>query len=297
MDRYLNETNQQSNKLIVMNLKNIIFSLSILMFSLPAVNAQISVKKIIKDTERSINKRVDRGIERGVDDALDNAEDEVRGRNKGKRDKDKGTYDDGDRVEVIKEVLPFNFKGNLTLSIDGSGSIENNLIQVAADDYEMAVRPMLVKKPNNLMIYDKQDEAVTKVNVELYDDKALKEYHEYEVYEERKTKTEYERTSEIKEIESYIARKYIVDGDDYEGTVWLSAEVDLEYDLFASLMEFQRLDLGTMYGFPLEMHISFKNGDTMDYMVKEIEEGDPDKILFDVSDYEVIDMTDLKSGN
>ena len=62
-------------------------------------------------------------------------------------------------------------------------------------------------------------------------------------------------------------------------------------------MEFQRLDLGTAYGFPLEMHITYKSGDTMDFFVKSVEDGNPDKALFDVKSYDLIDMTDLKSGN
>lgn len=278
-----------------MKIKSIILAALIILFGFQPVFSQIDLKKIAKSTERSINKRIERGIDRSVDDALDNAEDEVRGKNK--RKKDKGTYDEDNSVTVIKEVIPFSFTGNLVVSIDGSGTIDNNLIKLAADDYEMAVRPMLVKKPNNLMIYDKQSEAVTKINTDLYENNALKEYHEYEVYNEKRTETEMERTSDIKEIEGFIARKYIVEGDDYEGTMWLSAEVDLDYDLFSSLMEYHRLDIGTMYGFPLEMHISYKNGDTMDYMVKSIEEGSVDKQLFDVSEYELIDMTDLKSGN
>ena len=260
-------------------------------------SCQIDLKKIAKETERSVNRRIERGIERGVDNTLDNAEDTVRGRNKNRKKNKKGEYIETNEVKVIKEVTPFTFSGNLTIQIDGEGSIDNNLIKLVTDKYDMAVRPMLVKKPNNLMIYDKQTDAVTKINTELYEDKALKEFLNLEPYDAKKTKTELERTSDIKEIETYIARKYLVDGDDYEGEVWLSAEVDLDYDLFAALMEYQKLDLGSMYGFPLEMHITFKNGDNLDYFVKSIEDGNPDKALLDVSDYELIDMTDLKSGN
>ena len=257
--------------------------------------AQINLKNIVKDAERSINRRVERGVENKVDDVLDGAEDRVRGK---KNKKDSGEkYDSNGEVKIIKEVLPFTFSGNLTINIQGTGNVENNLIKVVSDDYDMAVRPMLVKKPHNLIIYNKRDEAATKINTELYDDKALKEFHSYELYNSSSTKTELERTSDIKEIDGYISRKFIVDGDDYEGTVWLSAEVDLDYDLFASLMEFQRLDIGAMNGFPLEMHISYKNGDTMDFFVKSIENGNPDKALFDIKSYELIDMTDLKSGN
>lgn len=278
-----------------MKIRSIILFAALFSCSLPSSFGQINLKKIVKDTERSINRRVERGIERGVDDALDGAEDEVRGRNKKRKKSD--TYDESSSTTVIREVIPFSFEGNVMVSIDGTGSLESNLIKLSTEKYEFAVRPMLVKRPNNLMIYNKEEESVTKVNTDLYEDKVLKEFHDYEPVVASKTKTELERTSDIKEIQGYIARKFIVDGDDYEGTVWLSAEVDMDYDLFASLMEFQPLDLGNINGFPLEMHISFKNGDTMDYMVKEIDEGEADSSLFDVSDYDMIDMTDLKSGN
>lgn len=259
------------------------------------MSAQINVKSIIKDAERSVTRRTERAIENKIDDSLDNAEDKLRGKNK---KKDKGeAYDSNGETRIIKEVLPFNFSGNLTISIEGTGNVDDNLIKVVSDKYDLAVRPMLVKKPHNLIIYNKQEEAATKINTELYDDKALKEFHTYEIYEANKTKTEFERTSDIKEIDGFIARKYLLDGNDYEGLVWLSAEVDLDYDLFASLMEFQRLDIGTSYGFPLEMHITYKSGDTMDFFVKSVEDGNPDKALFDVKSYDLIDMTDLKSGN
>ncbi len=278
-----------------MNLKTII-SISFCLFIFASASGQINLKNIVKDVERSINNRTERAIENKVDDVLDNAEDKVRGRNKKKKN-DGERYNSNGETKVIKEVLPFNFSGNLTINIDGTGNVEDNIITVVSDKYDMAVRPMLVKKPHNLIIYNKQEEAATKINTELYEDKALKEFHMYEQYEANNTKTEMERTSDIKEIEGFIARKYVVDGDDYEGVVWLSAEVDLDYDLFASLMEFQRLDLGTMYGFPLEMHITYKSGDTMDFFVKSVEEGNPDKALFDTKSYDLIDMTDLKSGN
>ena len=277
-----------------MNFKSIA-ALLFCSFLITQMSAQINVKSIIKDAERSVTRRTERAIENKIDDSLDNAEDKLRGKNK---KKDKGeAYNTNGETKVIKEVLPFNFSGNLTISIEGTGSVDDNLIKVVSDKYDLAVRPMLVKKPHNLVIYNKQEEAATKINTELYDDKALKEFHVYDKYEASKTKTEFERTSDIKEIDGFIARKYIVDGNDYEGLVWLSAEVDLEYDLFASIMEFQRLDLGNAYGFPLEMHITYKSGDTMDFFVKSIEDGNPDKALFDVKSYDLIDMTDLKSGN
>ena len=278
-----------------MNLKTLFLLLTLSSLSLTVGSAQIDLKKIAKDTERSINNRVERGIERSVDGALDGAEDKVRGKNKKKK---KGSQEEAtNTVTVIKEVLPFNFSGNVTISIEGSGEVENNLIKVVSDKYQMAVRPMLVKKPHNLMIYDKQIESITKINTELYDDKALKEFHTYEKYDSKKTKTEFTKTSDIKEVMGFIARRYEVEGDDYEGEIWLSAEVDLDYDLFASLMQYQRLDLGTMHGFPLEMYIEFNNGETMDLTIKEIQDGEPEKNLFDVDGYELVDMTDLKSGN
>lgn len=283
--------------LCLMNTKTFSLIAAVIFLCITTGNSQIDLKKIAKETERSVNRRIERGIERGVDNTLDNAEDTVRGRNKKKKKNKNGEYDESNEVKVIKDVTPFTFSGNLTIQIDGEGTIDDNLIKLVSDRYDMAIRPMLVKKPNNLMIYDKKTDAVTKINTELYEDKALKEYLNLEPHDPKKTKTEFERTSDIKEVETYIARKYLVDGDDYEGEVWLSAEVDLNYDLFAAIMEYQKLDLGYMYGFPLEMHITFKNGDTLDFFVKSIEDGNPDKALLDVSEYDLIDMTDLKSGN
>ena len=288
----------KNNKMLTnMNFRTLSLMLATLLLTITSSFAQIDLKKIAKETERSVNKRIERGIERGVDNTLDNAEDSVRGKKKKNKKNKRGESSDQSSVTIIKDVTPFTFSGNLTIQIDGEGTIDNNLIKVVSDKFDMAVRPMLIKKPNNLMVYDKKTDAVTKINAELYEDKALKEFLNSQPYDSKKTKTELERTSDIKEIDTYIARRYIVDGDDYEGEIWFSAEVDLDYDLFSALMEYAKLDLGSMHGFPLEMHLSFKNGDKMDFLVKSIEDGNPDEALLDVSEYELIDMTDLKSGN
>lgn len=281
-----------------MNPKSLSLFLAVFFFCFQSVSCQIDLNRIARETERSVNKRVERGIEKSVDKTLDNAESQVKGKKKSKKNnKSDEAYDESGKVQIIKEVSPFTFSGNIMITVDGTGNISSNLIKVASQDYLFSVRPLMIKKPNNLMIYDKEEESLTKINTELYEDKALKDFYEYELYDESKTKTKLERTSDIKEIEGYIARKYIVEGDDYNGIIWLSSEVDMDYDLFSSIMEMKRLDIGSGLGFPLEMHISFDSGDTMDFTVNTIEAGNPDKALFDVSAYEMIDMTDLKSGN
>ena len=62
-------------------------------------------------------------------------------------------------------------------------------------------------------------------------------------------------------------------------------------------MEYRALGIGTQYGFPLKLEIEFNTGDTFNFTVQDINTENPDYRILDVSEYELIDMTDLKSGN
>lgn len=258
-------------------------------------SSQINLKRIIRKTENSINKRITKNIDKGVDNILDEGEDQVKAKtSRKKKKKDKYGSKEKTKVVVEKEVNPFNFSGNLTIDVETNGWQKNNLIKVVTDKFNMAVRPMLVKEPNNLMIYNKEEESITKINNEKYDGQALKEYFVYEMDARAAKKTKVEKTSDIKDINGFVARKYLIKGKEYEGTAWLAPEIDLDFDLFAKIMNYKQLALGTKYGFPLEMSIEFDNGDTFEFNVSDLSDGSPDKMLFDVSEYEMIDMTDLK---
>lgn len=257
-------------------------------------SAQINLKRIIRKTENSINKRITKNIDKGVDNILDAGEDQVKDKTSKKKKKDKYSTKEKTKVIVEKEVVPFNFSGNITIDVETNGWQKNNLIKVVSDEFQMAVRPMLVKEPNNLMIYNKEEESITKINNEKYEGQALKEYFVYEQDAKAAKKTKIEKTSDIKDINGFVARKYIIDGKGYEGTAWLSPEVDIDFDLFSKIMNYKNLAIGTKYGFPLEMNLEFSNGDTLNFNVTDLSDGSPDKMLFDVSEYELIDMTDLK---
>ena len=283
-----------------MNLKSI-FSLVFLFSFVFMTNAQIDLSKIARDAKRSVNKRIDRNIDRAIDDTLDETEDVVRGKKKNKRgkgkDKDDDIYYEGDgEPRVIKEVIPNVFNGQFMITRDviGGEEDESNMYTIAMSEYETAIRPLMVKKPHNLIIYHKQEETQTTINNQMYEGKALKDWVSVNALAE-KSFAETERSDEIETIGGYIARKYVIDHKDYEGVIWFTKEIDADLGAINSLLELEELYLDPGLGFPLKMSLQYDDDRQVDFNVTDIrEEADPS--LFDLSSYKLVDMTDLEAG-
>jgi hypothetical protein len=281
-----------------MNLKSVLSIVFLFTFVFIS-NAQIDLSKIARDAKRSVNKRVDRNIDRGIDNTLDGAEDVVRGRNKKKKkgkDKDDDIYYEGDgEARIIKEVIPNAFNGQFMVTRDVEGAEEeSNMYTIALRQYETAIRPLMIKKPHNLIIYNKQDETQLTINNEMYSGKALKDWVSVPEISE-KSYAEAERTDEIETIGGYIARKYIIEHKEYEGVIWFTKEIDADISVINSLLEIDELYLDPGLGFPLRMTLEFDDDRTVTYNVTDIQE-ESDSSLFDISSYKLVDMTDLEAG-
>lgn len=262
-------------------------------------NAQIDLSKIASDAKRAVNKRIDRNIDRAIDNTLDETEDVVRGKKKKTRGKnsDDDIYYEGDGEDrIIKEVNPHSFLGQFMITRDVEGAEDqSNMYTIALSDYETLIRPLMVKKPHNLIIYNKQDETQTSINNEMYSGKALKDWVSVNPVAE-KSYAESERTDEIETIGGYIARKYLIEHKDYEGEIWFTKEIDAEIGVINSLLELEELFLDPGLGFPLRMSLTYDDDRKVDYNVTDIRE-DADPALFDLSSYKLVDMTDLEAGN
>lgn len=282
-----------------MNLRTLLTSLFLFSFVFIS-NAQIDLSKIARDAKRSVNKRVDRNIDRAIDNTLDETEDAVRGKRKRKRgskDKDDDIYYENDGKDlIVKEVNPNAFNGQflITRDVTGGDEDESNMYTIAMQQYETAIRPLMVKKPHNLIIYNKQEETQTTINNELYNGKALKDWTSVEEIAEKQY-AEVERTDEIETISGYIARKYNVDHKDYKGEIWFTKEIDAEIAVINTLLELESLSLDPGLGFPLRMTLEYDDDRIVSYSVTDIKE-EADQSLFDLSNYKLVDMTDLEAG-
>ncbi len=257
---------------------------------------QIDLGKIARDAKRTVNKRVDRNIDRAIDNTLDEAEDVVRGKNKKKKgDDDDYYYDENGEIVYVKEVIPNAFGGQFMITRDiENGEGQSNMYLVAMEEYETAIRPLMVKVPHNLIIYNKQDETKTTINNEKYEGKALKDWVIMDEVNE-KSFAEAERTDEIETIDGYIARKYTVEHKDYEGEIWFTKEIDADLRTIYYLLELADLELDPSLGFPLRMVLEFDDDHTETFNVTDIKE-ESDSNIFDISNYSLVDMTDLESG-
>lgn len=283
-------------KLSNMNLK-LLFSAALVLVFTGISHAQIDLGKIARDAKRSVNKRIDRNIDKGIDNTLDNTEDVIKGKKKKKKgQKDDDYYYDTDgKPTIVKEVIPHSFGGSFMISRDiEEGNEENNMYLIAMDKYETAIRPLMVKKPHNLIIYNKEEETQTSINTEKYEGKALRDWVMMEDVKVSKL-AEAERTDEIESIEGYVARKYIIEHRDYEGIIWFTKEIDADLRVINHLLEITDLQLDSSLGFPLRMELNFDDGHKEVFKVSDIKE-EADKSIFDISEYGLVDMTDLESG-
>lgn len=259
---------------------------------------QIDLDRIAREAQRNVNRRVEKNIDKSIDNAMDNAEDSLKKKKSKKNKKGEETYEPEVEVRVVKEVLPNEFKGKFMMdrSVDGKGDDYSNMIQVVMDEYRTAVRPLIIKAPHNLIIFNKEEETVITINNENYEGKALKDWYTSMDEDDEDALSTATKTDDIKEIEGYIARKYEVAADDYTASIWFTKEIDADVSVIYDVMEFDKLNLDKSMGFPMEMNIHHKDGREEQVKISNIRENDIDEQLFDISGYELIDMTDLKYG-
>jgi hypothetical protein len=259
---------------------------------------QIDLDRIAKEAQRNVNRRVEKNIDKSIDNAMDNAEDSVKKKKKKKNKKGEETYEPEVEVRVIKEISPNEFKGKFMMdrSVEGRGDSYSNMLQVVMDDYKTAVRPLIIKEPHNLIIYDKEEETVVTINNENYEGKAMKDWYTSMEAEDQDALSTATKTDDIKEIEGYIARRYEVVADDYSAVIWFTKEIDADVSVIYSVMDYDRLYLDKTLGFPLEMVIQYNDDRVERVKITNIQENEIDEQLFDISGYELIDMTDLKYG-
>ena len=268
-----------------------------LLFAISPLSSQIDLDRIAKEAQRNVNKRVEKNIDKSIDNAMDNAEDSVKKKKRKKNKKGEEEYEPEVEIRTIKEVLPNEFLGEFTInrSFEGNGSESTNMIMVVMDEYRTAVRPLILKKPHNLIIYDKQDETVVTINNNDFEGMAMKDWFTSQTSDNDDFSTA-SKSSDIKEIEGYIARRYEVEHDEYSAEIWFTKEIDADVSTIYDVMQYAPLFLDKSLGFPLEMTIQHKDDSIERVQVKNIVENSGNDSLIDISEYELIDMTDLKHG-
>jgi uncharacterized protein DUF4412 len=115
-------------------------------------------------------------------------------------------------------------------------------------------------------------------------------------------------TNETKTIEGYNCKKVIAESDESTTEMWVTDELGLTYsDMFgmmhrgrgpASGMAMNMQNYKDVKGVPLEMHTRNKNKTDEDttILVKNIKKGNVDASVFDISGYQVMDMSKMGGG-
>lgn len=108
-------------------------------------------------------------------------------------------------------------------------------------------------------------------------------------------------TEERKTIEGYACRKYLMETDEYTGHAWITEEAEINYGkLFDFLNTGQKNNkvsppaLKDLKGFAMETYTKSKKGNTEAEMkVTNLTIGKVDGGIFDTSDYNITDMSNL----
>jgi hypothetical protein len=283
-----------SNNRIMNSRISFILSLVFLM-CFTVSSAQIDLGRIAKKAENKVERKIDKKITKGVDNAIDGTDDAITGKNSKKKKKGKGETKVITETKIVKEVNPNGFRGEFTLNTSTANG--QNMLKIALGEYQTAVRPLIVKEPHNLMIYDKKEETLTTVNKMKYEGKAMKDWMIRGNDKEKKETLTLTRTAEVKDIGGYIARKYLVEGKRSDGFMWLTKEIDADFGLICELMGYENLSYPKLLGFPLAIEINNEDGSVDLFSVDSISDDGYQSSLFDVSAYQLIDMTDLEPGN
>src|SRR5690606_35743849 len=108
-------------------------------------------------------------------------------------------------------------------------------------------------------------------------------------------------TNETKDIDGYKCKKYLISSDDNSGYVWVTEDVDIDYDKIFNFMDLDKKkknsrlsDFDDLNGMALEAYTEDKKkNEAFEMKIKNLMIGKVDQSIFDVSAYSITDMTSM----
>lgn len=169
----------------------------------------------------------------------------------------------------------------------------------------IAIRPELEDEQETVMIYNIDNRIITtlidqkgkktgmkmkmpKMNIKSDDSEDVDDFD-----------FSFTPTNETKTIQGYACKKYLIESSDHAGYAWITEEVDIDFAKMFSFLNKKKdnskmMKFGDLKGFAMESYSKSKKKDE-EYEMKivDLKVGEVDESIFDTSDYEITDMTNL----
>lgn len=280
-------------------------------------------------TKWKLNRKTDEKVDKTVDDAFDAVGSLFK-----KKNKESGAEEESVTVESTEEsvivtdessevtvsfeeddepweAVASDFVGSFTMEVTTtkngkSDKSETMKMGYHIDRYRFAFSPEMKDKnvQSSTIIYDLQNRTMTTMTNDGKKKQAV-------VMPMMKIKTKvkseelmgnnltFTRTSDTKEIEGYPCVKYLLESDDYTGTVWMTEAFMVDLSVMTQMVKVEGKsgsslnwkDLYGVEGTSLESHITDKKkNETYDSYYTNLRIGSIDPAVFDLSGYEVMDM-------
>lgn len=319
-----------------MNKHNKTFIPCLLMFALLASNFLYAqndpADRAGNRAKWKVNRKVDNKVDKTVDDAFDAVGSLFKKKNKESQEEDESVVvesaeegvivsDESSEVSVSfeeedesAEVFTSDFVGSFTMEVTTTKNGKSDKSETMKMDYYLDHSRFAFRTggngkggDNSLLIYDMANRTMTTVT----DDGKRKQAVIMPLLKiKTKVKSEevmgdnltFTRTSETKEIEGYPCVKYLLESDEYTGTVWMTEAFTIDLSVMTQMVKVEGAsgnslnwkDLYGVEGTSLESHITNKKkNETYDAYYTNLRIGSIDAAVFDLSGYEVTDMSSM----
>lgn len=207
------------------------------------------------------------------------------------------------------DVAPNEFIGSFSMEVTeykkGKMSKDSPMkIHYYFDEYKIAFIPEAEDQQSPTLIYDLREKTITTLVDDNGEKSGMKmKMPKIKVKDKDGSGDLYgkiEKTDETKAIDGYQCRKYLIENEDTKGYAWVTEDMDINY---GKLFSFISMDKGKnsnsltpmdIQGIPLESHTeSKKKNEAYDSVINNIKSGEVDESIFDTSEYEITDMSNL----
>ncbi len=236
-----------------------------------------------KRTKRQIERRSEKRASNAINDGLDAVEDKIFGKKK-KKKKSNSTKADDINLETNQ------FVGSFTMETKVSTGNSYNF-DFVFDTYKTKMEGVMPDGMTSKMIIDLSEKTLTT----LVDNGGVKQGYKNWL-PEGKTDTEYNaeviKTSEVKIINDYTCRKYLVKDDNGSSEVWVTKDIDINFEQLRKNAKGSVFASQPLYdGFPIEIHHTNNNGSKTVSTIKNVSTEKPSSDEFKNNDYQIVDMT------
>jgi len=293
-----------------------IFAL-IALFAVPDfVYAQPTLDRIQRRAEQKVNRKLQREVDRTIDKTVDKTIESAKGEDsRSSKNKKDDEFSDGVIFEAEdekpREVKPNEFIGSFTMEVEdynSNGRLKRNgqtTVRYTIDTWQLAISMLDEngKEENRIIYHNRDNYMVTFTDLEKGEAmKMTPPRIRTSAVAESASKYKFNKTGNTKTILGYLCHEYEYTTDDGSGTAWLAKDLTGAMEAmfnFSFINQSNQADgelLGQFaeYGMWLENEFIKNNGERSHSVITQVESGKIDPTVFDLSRYNVTDLTNMR---